>query len=431
MTDRLISRVAAHCARHDLLSRGPVLAMVSGGADSTCLLHVLAEIHGRGLGVLAVDHGLRPEAAAEAEAVARASEALGCSAHVVRLGLEPGPALQERARGARLAAARQLAADLGYAAVATGHTASDQAETVLFRLARGTGRTGALGMAPRDGDLIRPLLGLTRDETRGWCTARGIAFVDDPSNADRAFARARVRHDLVPALAGVHPGAERHVAAFADRLRDEAILIEELVDRAWERCATAEGLVVEALIAEAPALRPLIVRRLMDRAGLPGEARAGDAVGRVIAAAAEGRRTEVPGGVAFVERGTLVVEAPAPPPPPSATLRVPGVAWFGPVRVRADRGVAGAPRADRVAVAADDPLVVRPPAAGDRLALPGGGHQAVGRLLAAAGVPARRRPYVPVVASGDAVVWVAGHRADAGRLAPAGAPATILSIEAA
>lgn len=429
VTDRLIANVADHCERHGLLPRGPLLAMVSGGADSMCLLHVVREIHGHPVGVLTIDHGVRSDSATEADVVARSARDLGCGAYVVALGLQGGPSLQERARDARREAAHNLAAREEYAAIAVGHTASDQAETVLFRLARGTGRTGARGMAPASGNVVRPLLGVTRAETRAWCRERGIAFFDDPSNANRAFARTRVRHELLPALGLVHPGAERHVAAFADRLRDEDALLNELVDHAWHRCTRGEGLSIDALHAETPALRPLLVRRLIDRAGLPGEAQEARFVGRILQLAGVAGRMEVPGGVVWVERGVLSVESPPSAAPPAVALPVPGVARFGQALIRARPGVAAPPNARSVAVTGDQPLVVRSPLGGDCVALAGGGHQAVGRLLASAGIPARRRPHVPVVAIGDRVVWVAGHRADPRNLAPVGTPATILTLE--
>jgi tRNA(Ile)-lysidine synthase len=429
VTDHLVSRVADHCERHGLLPDGPLLTMVSGGADSMCLLHMLVALHRHEVGVLTIDHGLRPEAAAEVDGVVHTAEALGCAIHVVRLTLGPGNGVQVRARNARRAVARGLVDSAGYAAVATGHTASDQAETVLFRLARGTGRTGARAMAPRTGDLVRPLLVVTRDEIREWCRENRISFVDDPSNADTAYARARVRHDLLPALAAVHPGAELHLAAFADRMQDEAALLDEIVDAAWGRCFDGEGLGVVALLVEPPPLRALLVRRLIDAAGLPGDAQAARSVQRVVDAASSGRPIEIPGGIALVERGRLVVERPPIPAPDAQPLGVPGEVMFGASRVSAQPGVARDPRPGCVAVADSGPLVVRSPRAGDRIALSGGGSQAVGRLLAAAGVPSRRRPQVPLVARGNDVVWVAGHRADLRHLAPPGTPATILTLE--
>lgn len=422
--------VAAHCRRHDLLPAGvPVLAMVSGGADSTCLMHLLHRLHDGPVGVLSVDHGLRPGSAREAAEALDAARGLGMRAHLVELGMAPGPGAPARARALRLAAAGRLAAAEGYARIATGHTASDQAETVLFRMARGTGRTGALGMAPRRGDLIRPLLALDAAQTRAWCAARGLAVARDPSNDDPAYARARVRGALVPALSAVHPGAERHVAALAELLRDEAALLEPLVEAAWARAARGGGLDRAALTREAEPMRRLLVRRLIAAAGLPGDALGAEAVARVLKLTAAGGVTGLPGeGTAAVERGVLVVAGPPAPPPRPGALGVPGLAPFGAVAVRATRGRAEAPAPDRVAVTCDGALRVRSPRPGDRLRLRDGGHVAVGRLLADRGVPARRRAEVPVVAAGDRVVWVAGHRAAADLLAPGGAPAVVLEL---
>ena len=425
----LQARVAAYCARHDLLPAGaPVLVMLSGGPDSTCLLHVLREVHDGPLGALVLDHGLRKAGASEARDAAAGARAAGVDAGVERLGLAPGAGIPARARATRLAAARRVASEGGYARVAVGHTASDQAETVLFRLARGTGRTGALGMAPRRGALVRPLLAVTGAETRRWCADRGLAVAADPTNDDRSLARGRVRHDLVPALARVHPGAERHVAALADALRDEAALLDALVAEAWARCAgPGEGLRAAALAGEPAALRPLLVRRLLRQAGLGGEALAAAPVARVLALAAGPARAEVPGGVVVHERGIIAVAPPPAGEPQPCALPVPGAVVFAGRALSARRGRAAAPSPGRVALAVEGPLVVRGPRPGDRIVLPGG-RQAVGRLLAAARVPARERPRVPVVAAGERVVWVAGHRAAHDALAPPGRPAVVLEV---
>lgn len=425
--------MADHCRRHDLLPAGaPVLAMVSGGADSLCLMHLLAAIHDGPVGVLSVDHGLRPEAADEVGRVVAQANALGLRTHTRRLALAPGAGVQERARRARLAAARRCAAEGGYAAIATGHTASDQAETVLFRLARGTGRTGALGMAPRRDEFVRPLLVLSAAETRRWCAERGLAVVRDPSNDDPAHARSRVRAGLVPALAAVHPGAERHVAALADALRDEADLLAPLVEAAWSRGFDGRGLDAAALAAEPPPMRRILARRLIQRAGLPGDAASAAAVARTLDLLERPGRTTLPGGgVAALEAGRLVVDPPPGPPPEPARLAVPGRVAYGGVSLRARRGPGGAPSPHRVAVRCEGPFEVRPPRAGDRLPMAAGGHLAVGRLLAADGVPSRLRAEVPVIATAERVVWVAGHRAADDLIATDAGPAVILEVESA
>jgi tRNA(Ile)-lysidine synthase len=238
-----------------------------------------------------------------------------------------------------------------------------------------------------------------------------------------------VRDGLLPALRAVHPGAERHVAALADALRDEAELIAPLVDAAWARCAAGEGLDAAALAAEPPPLRRLLARRLMELAGLPPDARDAEGVARALAVAEDGGAVDLPGGRVARERGILVAHGSPEPAPPPAPLAVPGAAAFGDALIRAEPGPGGPPAPDRVAVAVEGPLVVRAPAPGDRLPLAGGGHQAVGRLLAAAGVPARARDRVPVVATPDRVVWVAGHRAAPDLLAAADGVGVVLRLQ--
>jgi tRNA(Ile)-lysidine synthase len=429
----LDSRVAGHCRRHDLLPAGsPVLALVSGGPDSMCMLDILLRVHDGPVGVLSIDHGLREEAAREVVMVARYARDAGCDAYTDSLALAPGGGLQERARDARLACAARVAAEHGYARIAVGHTASDQAETVLFRIARGTGRAGVIGMSPRRGPFVRPLLCVARAEARAWCDDHGIPVVDDPSNRDRAFRRVRVRRELLPALEDIHPDAHRHVAALADLLRDEEEVLAPLLDRAWARCARAGGLDAESLAAEPAAVARLLVRRLVAEAGLPPAASERARVERALDVARAGGRISVPGdgGVAR-ERGVLVAFGPLTGAPAAVDLPVPGTARCGGYAVHAAQGSARAPRHDEVAVTVAGPLAVRPPRPGDRVRLAGGGRRRVGRLLADAGVPARLRHEVPVVAQGDRVVWVVGHRAAADVLAAPGSRALVLRAERA
>jgi len=214
----------------------------------------------------------------------------------------------------RLGIGARLALERG-AHLATGHTASDQAETVLYRLAASPGRRALLGMSERDGLLVRPLLHVTRLETAAHCTARGLAWREDASNDDPAYARNRARAGLVPALRELHPAAERNVVRTAELLRDEAAVLDEVV-------ATALGgrdhIAVSHLAALPPALARLVVRRLAE-----------DAAGR-LCARAPGRLAEIlalgdgaldlgDGARAVVSGGLLRVE-PTPPGPsaPSA-----------------------------------------------------------------------------------------------------------------
>src|SRR3954447_2538752 len=175
-------------ARCEFPAIGPVTCAVSGGADSLALL-ILARAAGLEATAVHVDHGLRPGSAAEASVVADAAERLGAGFRAATARIEPGPNLEERARSARYA---QLPDD-----VLTGHTADDQAETVLLNLLRGAGLDGLCGMR-RDGR--RPLLGLRRAETAALCAATGFEPVQDPTNPDPRFRRNRVRHELLPLI---------------------------------------------------------------------------------------------------------------------------------------------------------------------------------------------------------------------------------------
>lgn len=188
--------------------QGLVIA-VSGGPDSVALLALLAEWAAPGgrprLKAVTVDHGLRLAAAAEALAVGRLCAGLGI-AHSIRRwhGERPEAGIQEKARAARYALLAEEARACGASAVVTAHTLDDQAETVLMRMAAGSGLAGLAGMAPRtvvNGlALARPLLDIAKSRLVATCEARGLAFLRDPSNEDPRFARVRWRR-LLPELA--------------------------------------------------------------------------------------------------------------------------------------------------------------------------------------------------------------------------------------
>lgn len=192
-----------------LLAPYPSLVLaVSGGPDSVALMLLCAQWRLRAshdICVATVDHGLRKEARAEAEEVRGWAQALGFSHHLLTWkGEKPKTRVQERAREARYALLGDCAKRVGATAIVTAHHAEDQAETILFRLTRGSGVTGLAGMARvwRSGDvaLLRPLLDWRKRELEGVCARSGHAFLRDPSNADESFARVRLRK-LAPLLA--------------------------------------------------------------------------------------------------------------------------------------------------------------------------------------------------------------------------------------
>jgi len=235
----------------------PVLVLLSGGRDSVCLLDAAVRISGD-VRALHVDYGLRPSAAADAAFCAELCERLGVPLQTVAAGPAPDTGnLQAWARERRYAVAEAaFAGD-----IATGHTATDQAETILYRLAAAPSRRALLGMAPRSGRRIRPLLALTREQTEAWCWEAGLAFRDDPTNEDRRFARNRVRSGLLPALREVHPAAEANVVRVAEVLRTEAAVLDALVAD-----VVAEPVTLTRLRALPLALARLVVVRLAEDA---------------------------------------------------------------------------------------------------------------------------------------------------------------------
>ena len=291
----------------------PVVAMLSGGRDSVCLLDLAVRLLGaEAVTALHVNYGLRDDSDADEEHCAALCARLGVRLEAERPRRPEGPGnLQAWARDARYAAAAQLAlADDGL--IATGHTADDQVETILYRLASSPSRRALLGMKPRDGRLVRPLLGLTRERTTAYCEERGLAWRDDPSNAGSAYARNRVRHGLAAALADVHPAAARNVLRTAELLRDEGEVLDALVAAELDGSegSARNTIELERLAELPPALRRLVIQQLADRAaGRPvaGAARHAEQVAAL-------RRTgtamlDLGGGVrAIAERGVLRAE---------------------------------------------------------------------------------------------------------------------------
>ncbi len=291
----------------------PLIAMLSGGRDSVCLLDLAVRLLGAAeVTALHVNYGLRDDSDADERHCAEFCEALGVRLEVERPRRPEGPGnLQAWARDTRYAAAAGLAEDAG-ASIATGHTADDQVETILYRLASSPSRRALLGMRPCDGRLVRPLLGFTREQTTAYCDERGLAWRDDPTNAESAYARNRVRHGLARALADVHPAAAQNVLRTAELLRDEAEVLDALVATELEGSngSPRNTIELERLAELPPALRRLVVQQLADRAaGRPvaGAARHAEEVAAL-------RRTgtamlDLGGGVrAIAERGLLHAE---------------------------------------------------------------------------------------------------------------------------
>lgn len=205
----------------DRLKRGHILCACSGGPDSNAMLSVLASLRAkRGLQLSAcgVDHGLRPEAAAELAMAEALATDLRVPFTKVRVLVSPGSNLMARARTARYEALLDERARVGASLIATAHTADDRAETVLLRLLRGSGARGLGVLPPLDGDLLRPIVRARRSDVERHLERNGLAFASDPSNLDTRFARVRVRHELLPLLTTLSPRIVETLCNLADEL---------------------------------------------------------------------------------------------------------------------------------------------------------------------------------------------------------------------
>jgi tRNA(Ile)-lysidine synthase len=285
----------------------PVVAMLSGGRDSVCLLDVAVALCGAGrVRALHVNYGLRAASDGDEHHCRELCGRLGVGIEVVRAERELGASgnLHAWARELRYAAARELA-ERGDALVATGHTASDQVETILYRLAASPGRRALLGMSAREGRLVRPFLGLPRSATGDYCRERQLAWREDESNSSEQYARARVRHGLLVALDAVHPAAQANVLRTAELLREESGLLDALVQ---EELEGRESIALERLRELHPAMRRLVVIYLAERAAGTFVPQAGERVAEILALGERGGRAELHVGglvAAVVEGGEL------------------------------------------------------------------------------------------------------------------------------
>ena len=374
----MLERQAA-AALSDCGMRGKrLLVAVSGGPDSLALLHALWGLRGEfGLALAGAhfNHRLRgADSDADAEFAAAACDGLGAaffagSGDVAAYRRERGLSLEDAARRLRYGFLADAAARWGADAVALGHTADDQAETVLMNIMRGSGLAGLRGMRAmserRDGALrtalFRPLLGTSRADTVAYCAARGLSPRHDASNSSPKYLRNRVRMDLLPSLEEYNPSARGALARLSAAAAEDDDYIESQAAAAWERVAAARGDGVALDAAAFGALHPALQARLLRRAvaSVKGDAQNlarshADDMRRLMGGGA-GKSIDLPGGVVFrVGYGEALicpavdgVEARSPLPPigKARRLRIPGETrvgvWLAVAEVR-DVGGAGA-----------------------------------------------------------------------------------------
>jgi tRNA(Ile)-lysidine synthase len=406
-----------------LLSHGAsVVVMTSGGPDSAATAAGLAyelgseQVHG-----LHINYGLR-EGAAEGEAAARGlCAALRIDLHVERPSGSLEGNFQDAARRERYTAAERLRARTGSDWIATGHTQTDIAETVVYRLASSPGTRALLGLAPRSGRVIRPLLAIDRERARELALAAALPFVDDETNDDQRFARNRIRALLLPALRDLNPEAIRNIAETRAELAEEAALLERVVLEALADAGSDAGSVAiraAALEEMEPGLRRLALRALAERAlGRPvvlGRPRAAEIMR--LARRSQGGTVELGHGlVAECERGFVRFAAgPGDAAPTPVALRLPGRARIGAWEVAAELRPGpvepqGPDLATLDAGALGGTLEVRTWRQGDRIRPLGmHGSKSLQDLFTDRGVPRSLRHQVPVVTVDGEIAWVAG-----------------------
>ena len=416
-----------------------VLVALSGGADSVALLHALWRLKGRlrcRLRACHIYHGLRgEEAEADAKHAAACARSLGVACAVKRTEVASFAksaklSLEDAARRLRYRLLLEQAERAGASRVATGHTADDQAETVLLNLLRGTGVDGLAGIPPVRSDIIRPLLDVTRAEVEAYCLENKLAYRLDSSNLDVAFTRNRIRHQLLPVLREIQPNVVSALCRLAEIARGENEVMGSLAGRLIERLGQEEGgaLVMGILTLSAlPAgLQRRVLRAAIERVRgdlLDVDMERTEAVLELVRDGRTGAVIELPGGVR-VARGydAVTIAGPAAAVPSRLhsewVLSVPGaldIPALG-VSLTARRSRAARPP-DSPNVAALDAdtlgstLEVRTWRAGDRFVPLGMSRsKKLQDFFVDKHVPRRERAHIPLVLSGDQIVWVVGHR---------------------
>ncbi len=405
-----------------------VVVGLSGGSDSVALLDALASVaEERGFPVIAahLDHGLRPDSRDDVAFCEGVCRRLGVGFRTARADVRgraerDGCGIEEAARIERYEFLRSIKRTGNLEVIAVAHTLDDQAETLLLRLLRGAGSVGLGSMRARAGDLVRPLLGVSRRDVAAHLAGRGLPWREDPSNHDLTFERNRIRHELIPYLESrFNPATRAALARAAGLLADEADALRPSADALWEQAAAREGpsVVLDgAPLRSAPlALARLVVRRALNETGGLRAVQSVhvDSIVRLASSAtSSGRRLDLPGDREALFRFGRVAIGPRKEPgaPYSFPLPVPGRVDLPTglsVLAHPDRGPAVSQGWSAVIPEPASPLEVRSRRPGDRV-VNGEREESLRRFLQKGRVPADEREGLPLVASGRRVVWVPG-----------------------
>jgi len=470
-SDPIVGKVRRTVQKHRMLSPGDrVVVAVSGGPDSVCLLSVLRELAPEislTLHVAHLDHMFRGEgSAAEARFVRELAEKLGIPSTIEQYdvpaycrarGLSP----QTGAREVRYAFLERVAGAAEAQKIALGHTASDQAETLLLRLLRGAGVSGLSGIPPKRERIIRPLIDLTRDEVLGHLREQGLTFMTDPSNLKPVYTRNRIRLELIPVLKAFNPRIEETLAEEAGILRDEdeamdaqmAVIVPDIIHRQGDTVRIKR----DEFNAKFPALRRRLFRTAVvmlfegdapDLSSIMTE----EALG-FIGDAQTGRVMDLPGGLCLRrEYDDMIIALPKDPRSFAVPLAIAGLTNVTDIALEVTSRVldvsqgekptlspfskGGMPDENSLWQAEFDydkiaaPLFIRSRRDGDRFcpAGMGGKSKKLQDFFTDDKIPRWRRDSVPLLATEQDIVWVAGMRTDERFLAGPGTKRVLVVI---
>jgi len=268
-----IEKVRKTVSRYGMLKNGDsIIVSVSGGPDSMALLYALSElrkIFSLSLIVAHVNHGLRgKESERDARFVAQEARKLGFPIVVEKVSLKraAGESLQELARKARYQVLNGIAKKYCASRIATGHTADDQAETVLMRFLRGSGRKGLGGIPPiREGKFIRPLIEITREEIMEYLGENKVKWIMDSSNLKTVYLRNKLRKELIPALKRFNPNIISHLAKISSDFRDDDSFLNAIAMKIWKRVADVSRskvcINIPLLLSTSPSIQKRLIMR--------------------------------------------------------------------------------------------------------------------------------------------------------------------------
>lgn len=429
MANDLMPQFKEGLAQFDLGRDERILVAVSGGPDSMALLHLFLRWDKTRIGVFHLDHGFRPEAAAEARFVADYAAQFSVPAHVTAYDInryleESGESKQQGARKIRYRLLRECALKEGYTRIALGHHGDDQAETVLMRLLRGSGLHGLGGIPPQRGPFIRPLLAVPKDALIAYCQAFGIPFVEDPSNFEPVYLRNKIRNELIPLLEREYnPEIARQLLRLAELARDDDLELQRQAEAilteysSWDWGQLVFPRTVFSGLSRSVQRRVLrallfhyqghLLRVDFDHIETWREYLLNQSVSQL----------SLPGVSVSATQDSIYVGEPAGISWEPQTMEIPGEVQAGPYLIKAEFYTTsqlpplreGSEDFDFAAL--ELPLLVRPRQAGDRLRPFGADYsKKVKDLLIEARIPVERRDFLPCVCDQREIIWIPGVR---------------------